>query len=76
VLLHFCYRDKNLRERKRSDRKERLSQQVQEIKRKQQAAESWQQLKRSILQHLTVGIGVGVLLLGGAIAYSYFTSQV
>jgi len=53
-----------------------MTQQVQEIKRKQQAAESWQQLKRSLLQHLTIGIGVGVLLLGGAIAYSYFTSQV
>jgi len=69
-------RDRNLRERKRLERKERMTQQVQEIKRKQQAAESWQQLKRSILQHLTIGIGVGVLLLGGAIAYSYFTSQV
>jgi len=69
-------RDRNLRERKRLERKERMTQQVQEIKRKQQAAESWQHLKRSILQHLTIGIGVGVLLLGGAIAYSYFTSRV
>ncbi|XP_023713038.1 tyrosine-protein phosphatase non-receptor type 2 isoform X3 [Cryptotermes secundus] len=62
--------------RMRSVRKDRLLQQVREIKRKQQAAESWQQLKRSILQPLTIGIGVGVLLLGGAIAYSYFTSRV
>lgn len=76
VLLQFCCRDRNLRERKRLERKERMTQQVQEIKRKQQAAESWQRLKRSILQHLTIGIGVGVLLLGGAIAYSYFTSRV
>ena len=75
-VLHLYCRDKNLRERKRLERKERMTQQVQEIKRKQQAAESWQQLKRSILQHLTIGIGVGVLLLGGAIAYSYFTSRV
>ena len=75
-LLHLCCRDSNLRKRIRSERNERMTQQVQEMKRKQQAAESWQQLKRSILQPLTIGIGVGVLLLGGAIAYSYFTNWV
>jgi hypothetical protein len=33
-------------------------------------------MKRSILQPLTIGIGVGVILLGGAIAYSYITGRV
>jgi TctA family transporter len=65
-----------MRQRIRAEKKERLAQHVQDIKRKQQAAESWQQMKRSILQPLTIGIGVGVILLGGAIAYSYFTSRV
>jgi hypothetical protein len=75
-ILCLCCRDGSLRQRIRSERKERMTQQVREIKRKQQAAESWQQMKRSILQPLTIGIGVGVILLGGAIAYSYFTSRV
>ncbi|XP_069692537.1 tyrosine-protein phosphatase non-receptor type 2-like isoform X2 [Periplaneta americana] len=62
--------------RRRAERKERVTQQVRDMKRKQQAAESWQQMKRSILQPLTIGIGVGVLLIGGAIAYSYLSSRV
>lgn len=65
-----------VRQRIRADRKERMTQQVREMKRRQQAAESWQQMKRSLLQPLTIGLGVGVLLLGGAIAYSYFSNRV
>ncbi|PSN29557.1 Tyrosine-protein phosphatase non-receptor type 2 [Blattella germanica] len=68
--------DSNLRKRKRHEQKERMAQQVKEMKRKQQAAESWQQMKRSLLQPLTIGIGVSVLLLGGALAYGYYASRV
>jgi hypothetical protein len=46
-----------------------LNDQVKEIKRKQQEAESWQELKKSLLQPLR--LGVGVLLLGGG-AFLYY----
>nr|CAD7425261.1 unnamed protein product [Timema monikensis] len=54
-------RESSLRHRNRAERTKRLEEQVKDIKRKQKAAESWQQWKRSLFQPLTIGIGVGML---------------
>nr|CAD7405988.1 unnamed protein product [Timema poppensis] len=70
-------KESSLRQRNRAERTKRLEEQVKDIQRKQKAAESWQQWKRSLFQPLTIGIGVGVILIGGGLwASSYFSHKV
>jgi len=65
---YFLYSEAELRRRKRI---ENTTKQVQEIKRKQKDVEAWQELKRSLLKPLAVGVGV-LLLGGGYLCYRYF----
>jgi hypothetical protein len=64
-----CSEASLLRRRKREERRERTTEQVRDIKRKQREAEEWQEMKRSLFQ--PVNIGVGILILGGSILLYY-----
>lgn len=61
-----------LRQRKRDERRDKMSAQLKDMKRKQRAAEQWTQLKRSVCAPLLVA-GAAALA-GGLIAYYYFRS--
>lgn len=64
----------SVRQRKRLEKQALTAERIQEMKRKQQQAESWNQIKRSLLQPFSFTIGA--LLIGGVLAFSYFTSRV
>lgn len=64
--------DAELRQRKREERREKVTAQIRDIKRKQHAAEQWTQLKRSVCAPLSIA-GV-IALAGGLLAYYYFRS--
>ncbi|KAF5276486.1 hypothetical protein FQA39_LY06555 [Lamprigera yunnana] len=57
-----------LRQRKRIERKEQLSERVRDMKRRQMANEQWTQLKRSLFKPLAIA---GVLAVGGGILAFY-----
>lgn len=57
-----------------ADKQKRTAERVAEMKRKQQAAESWARMKRSLFHPLSLSIGIGALVLGGVVVYSYYVS--
>lgn len=75
-MNYLIYRNdsNSIRQRKRIERQVATAERIQEMKRKQQQAESWNQIKRSLLQPFSFTIGA--LLIGGVLAFSYFTSRV
>lgn len=62
-----------LRHRLREERKEKLSAQIKDIKRKQIETEQWSQIKRSVCKNTPV-ILFGAAIFSGLIAYYYFRS--
>lgn len=61
-----------LRQRKREERRDKMSAQLKDMKRKQRASEQWTQLKRSVCTPLLVAGAAAIA--GGLIAYYYFRS--
>lgn len=72
-----CFSDDGLRERRkaeRTERNERMREKLHGMKRKQKQADDWQHLKRSIFQPMNIGLAI-LVLGGGALVYSYYTSR-
>ncbi|KAL1130837.1 hypothetical protein AAG570_012078, partial [Ranatra chinensis] len=61
------YRGEGLRERKRAESRQKIAEQVAEMKRKQEKAETYSRIKRSLLSPLSLGFGA--FLLGSSIIY-------
>lgn len=71
----FFRNDEGLRQRSVIvDKQKKTAEKVAEMKRKQQAAESWTRFKRSLFHPISLSIGIGALVLGGVVVYSYYIS--
>lgn len=66
---------KNELRHRHQEKKDRLTAQVREMKRRQKQTEDWQKLKRSLFKPVTIGIGT-VIIGGGVVAIcSYLYSR-
>lgn len=65
-----------LRRRRREERLAGMTQLLQEMKRKQAKSERQNNLRRSLFKPFNIGIGLGVLLIGGGLAYWYCSNKV
>ncbi|XP_026290335.1 tyrosine-protein phosphatase non-receptor type 2 isoform X1 [Frankliniella occidentalis] len=77
VLSERSESDDGLRKRRkveRAERKGKMQERLQGMKRKQQQADDWQKLKRSIFQPMNIGLAI-LVLGGGALVYSYYASR-
>lgn len=57
-----------------TEKQKKTAERVAEMKRKQKAAESWARLKRSLFNPISLSIGIGALVVGGVVAFSYFVT--
>uniref|UniRef100_A0A1B6IPI1 protein-tyrosine-phosphatase n=1 Tax=Homalodisca liturata TaxID=320908 RepID=A0A1B6IPI1_9HEMI len=64
-----------VRQRKHEERNAAVSEKLQEMKRKQQQSESWNNFKRSLLKPINISIGL-VVIGGGIFLITYFVNRV
>lgn len=69
------YSPGGVRQRIHEDRNTSIAEKIQEMKRKQQDSESWNNFKRSLLQPINISIGF-LVVGGGFFLVHYFVNRV